>query len=130
MSEEKKEFPVDGSKIHGVEIGYTIEARLNYVFPKTIHGQIFDKEWRQVRNIRKSEDGVPDKDLFGILKIAGCFSYASAQALRWWFIAAVEKDSTAICLETRLVRHKIKFSIEDVAVEARGFVGEEKRFEP
>ena len=37
--------------------------------------------------------------------------YAAAQALRWWLHAAAEADNmSGLCLETRIISHKISYS--------------------
>jgi hypothetical protein len=73
----------------------------------------------------------------GQLEKLGLFSYESAQAMRWWFLAAAENsfvnDATPYApmrlplprpwsLETRLVRHEVKYQYAVTAVSACEFI--------
>lgn len=98
--------PVSNSSSSGD--GYSVEARCTYRDPAIIGGRAYDKEWRQVY-FDKSPIGVPERQT-SIVSMEGYHSYAAAQALRWWFIAATEVERLAgsLCIETRLVRHRIE----------------------
>ena len=101
------------------ETAYTVEARVNYPRPASIAGQIFDLRWRRVLFQKTAPDiGVPDAPSHKTLTLEhGMLSYEAAQALRWWFHAAAGHDLGMVCLETRLVSHKIVSTYEINAVE-------------
>lgn len=103
---------------NGTETAYTVEARYNYPQPTQIGGQIFDNRWREVK-FQDSAIGVPRCAPFNRRTLEhGLLGYAAAQALRWWLHAAAEADNmSGLCLETRIVSHKISYShkIETVA---------------
>ena len=95
----------------GTEIGYTVEARYNYHSPTQIGGQIFDNRWRQVK-FEQSSVGVPTCPRYQRhVAEQGMLGYAAAQALRWWLHAnAVAEQGMALCLETRIISHKITYN--------------------
>lgn len=89
---------------------YTVEARYAYHDPKVLCGQLFDNRWREVQ-FQQSPIGVPSKTW--PLDYPGYYSFDAAQALRWWFIAQAGASGEGNwCLETRLVRHRAKYSYE------------------
>lgn len=100
------------------ETAYTVEARYNYANPVQIGGQIFDNRWREVK-FQDAVIGVPRCATFRRHTLEhGMLGYAAAQALRWWLHAAAEADNmSGLCLETRIVSHRISYShkIETVA---------------
>lgn len=126
MSDEKTEFPREAIPSgSGSMQGYSVEARHNYPDPLTVGDQIFDIRWKPVR-YDKGHCGVPTRS--GTPHDAGTYGvydFAAAQALRWWLhaAAAVSKDFSGLCLETRLICHKIKFEYSVEAIEAFEHVG-------
>ncbi len=99
----------------GTDSGYTVEARYASHRPEMICGQMLDNRWSTLR-FDKAPIGVPSQTW--PVSVPGYLSFEAAQALRWWFIAQARADYRGMfCLETRLVRHKIKYSYE-VAAEA------------
>lgn len=95
---------------------YTVEARYNYHEPTTLCGQQFDNRWREVQ-FERSTIGVPSNTF--PLDLSGFYSFNAAQALRYWFLAQATMSAGAFCIETRLVRHKAKYSYE---VKAEAYV--------
>ena len=88
--------------------GYSVEARCCYHTPSIIAGVAYDSNWRRV-HFEQAQVGVPER-VTSIVSMEGYHTYAAAQALRWWFIAHSEAEHIigALCLETRLVRHRIE----------------------
>lgn len=63
--------------------------------------------------------GVPKGDVgYGHLPHTDLLPYASAQALRWWFVANAAVACRDICLQTRLVEHNATYTFKEVAVRA------------
>ena len=119
----------------GTTIGYSVEARSTSK-PTLVLGNMIGEKWTRI-SFSRGEKGVPIPgcwDGSGQLEKLGLFSYESAQAMRWWFLAAAEdsfvNDALPIripmpspwCLETRLVRHEIKYQYTVTAVSACEFV--------
>ncbi|SRR6266404_238374 len=109
------EFPKSGSSGSGSETGYSVEARYNYPQPKIIAGVIYHKDWRHVH---------PQQGVLGVpvahpqqrhIIEHGLMSYPAAQAIRWWLhaIAASEEFLGGLCLETRLIEHRISYSYKE-----------------
>lgn len=110
----------------GTIIGWTVEARYVCDGAKIINGQMFDDKWRQV-SFHNSNTGVPRGASYQNpwLTLTGRYSYEAAQALRWWFYAANNGGGMGmLCLETRLVRHKISYSY-DVEQNGAGHIADE-----
>lgn len=106
-------FPRKGSSGSGQSPAYSVEARTSDGRPTTVNGQQFYGEWRTVR-FEKFPIGVP----VGVGQEAsrhGLVSWASAQALRWWFHA---ESPVATCLQTRIVKHLINHSYTEELVGA------------
>ena len=114
----------------GVDTVYGVEARYAYPEPRIICGQVFDNRWRQVY-FKEAAGGVPINNSQQCPRAAldGLYNYEAAQALRWWFHAQAAADTfgSSICLETRLVEHKIKYTYETVAVSQHCLVSGEDR---
>ena len=90
---------------------YTVEARYASQEPRVLCGQVFDNRWREIQFQKSSTTGVPSNTW--PLDYPGYYSFEAAQALRWWFIAQAGASGEGNwCLETRLVRHKAKYSYE------------------
>ena len=117
------EFPRSGGSASGTETAYTVEARHAYYQPEVIAGHLLDLRWSRIE-CAPAHGGVPIKEgLFPFHSTLGLLSYQAAQALRWWFIAAAAKDYKHLCIETRLVEHKITYSYSEVAERACAGVG-------
>lgn len=112
---------------NGEERGYSVEARYNYTHPVQLGGQLFDNRWRQVE-FKESAIGVPPHGCFSRkLKECGLLGYAAAQALRWWLHAAADAAHGGMCLETRIISHKITYSHKIEVVGAHGHIHGEDR---
>lgn len=119
---ETGEFPREDSSSNGTLIAYTVEARACCNSPKQFGDQIFDEKWRRVVQFKNGEHSVPDRNAKWHPEITNhgeYMTYATAQAMRWWFHAVVD----GLCLETRLVKHTIKYSITRTAEEAMDVAG-------
>lgn len=84
-----------------------------------VAGRAFGPRWERVP-FDKARIGVPS---IPPVHVAGslfdsALSYAAAQALRWWFLAEAARDCSDLCLETRLVEHRCKFTWEEVQIRA------------
>jgi hypothetical protein len=110
----------------GEDSAYTVEARYAYTSPVEIAGQLFDNRWRQVV-LYEGAIGVPCEMLAKHRERFGMLGYAQAQALRWWLHAEADSFMNGLCLETRLIKHEIKYSSEAVAVSQHCVIGGEDR---
>ena len=95
----------------GTMFGYSVEGRSVFTRPETINGQIFDERWATIEFSQNPIVGVPVGPPWTEpwLRLAGLYDYASAQALRWWFHA---NSAHKLCVETRLVKHELRYSWE------------------
>jgi hypothetical protein len=124
-------YKTDRGNGSGTTVGYSVEARSTSK-PTLVLGNMIGEAWTRI-SFSRGEKGVPIPgcwDGSGQLEKLGLFSYESAQAMRWWFLAAAEdsfvNDARLIrvplpspwCLETRLVRHEIKYQYTVTAVSA------------
>lgn len=131
----EKGYKTDRGNGSGTTIGYSVEARSNS-HPTLVLGHVIGEKWTQI-SFSRGEKGVPIPgcwDGSGQLEKLGFFSYESAQALRWWFLAAAEDEfvnrAVGLCvplprpwsLETRLVRHEVKYQYTVTAVSACEFI--------
>jgi hypothetical protein len=140
-------YKTDRGNGSGTTVGYSVEARSTSK-PTLVLGNMIGEKWTRI-SFSRGEKGVPIPgcwDGSGQLEKLGLFSYESAQAMRWWFLAAAENafvnDATSIRipmpspwrLETRLVRHEVKYQYAVTAVSACEFVdnhlGPPKEAEP
>lgn len=116
MSEQ--ELNKSGSSCSGTCDGYSVEARFNYPSPEVIAGVLLDNRWRRLW-FEEGQVGVPAHGRFDRgLREAGLYTYQGAQALRWWFVCEAENSKAAgcLCLETRLVQHRVKYSMSEMPV--------------
>lgn len=122
--DSNEEFPKSGSSGSGTTTGYTVEARHNYHDPVTIGSQTFDLRWREVR-YQRGVPGVPTRS--GSPHDEGTYrtySFPAAQALRWWLHAESEAGTGfGVCLETRLIEHKIEYKYSVTAIAAHEHAG-------
>lgn len=109
--------------------GYRVQARYMYHEPKIIHGMALDERWRYI-DFPQSHVGVPrGPDYYTpMLQAAYCYSYQSAQALRWWFHAEAEREMLGgLCIDTRLVKFTIEYSHKWKPVSCHGLIGGDDR---
>ena len=118
MSELEPDYKCDKAQSSGSNMLYTVEARYAFSKPVQICGQLFDMRWSEVRFKTSAEGiGVPElKSWSQLSNVSSMYEYVAAQALRWWFHAEAAKDHSDICLETRLIKHEIKWSQTITAV--------------
>lgn len=112
-------FPMKGSSGSGSDSGFTVQARYAYPEPKDFHGQILDNRWRTL-HFQQSPIGVPAQARYAPWSgsMPGLMTYPAAEALRWWFIANAAHSFDHFCLETRIIKHEIKYSYSEEAVAA------------
>lgn len=129
-------YKTDRSSGSGTSTGYSVEARA-HCGPTIVHGKIYGPDWSVVEFRERDDDsGIPAPggyDSSGQLLNHGLLSYPSAQALRWWFHADAENDeyngmrignkrvvlrTSTVGIETRLVKHEVKYSYTITAVSA------------
>lgn len=109
---------------NGTTEGWSVEGRSVFLRAEEINGQLFDERWQRVQFI-KGPIGVPNNSWDEPwLSRMGLHSYAAAQALRWWFHANADLSA---CLETRLVRHRVKYSVASERVDEHCLIGGEDR---
>lgn len=127
---ETDALPRKGANGSGTETAYTVEARMEYHSPKQINGQLFDNRWRRVSftalPAHLAHMGVPGAGGMMAAKL-DLYSYTQAQALRWWFHANADATFDGICLETRLVKHSVKYSYESTVESAHAVIGSDDR---
>lgn len=113
------EFPKPRSSGSGTEVGWSVEARYAFMRPEEIAGHLLDERWQTIEFAKCSPGcGVPTVPSFSKQREqSGLLSYPAAQALRWWLHAIADVDFK-VCLETRLVRHDIRYQSECTAVSA------------
>lgn len=122
MNEENKKELEEGYKKEktsgsGTTYGYTVEVRVGSMTePKIIAGSIVSRQWGQL-NLDKGETiGVPAKKRdFGMFE-HGLMSHNQAQAMRYWFEAIADNESSWGSIETRLVCHSYNYSYKVEAV--------------
>lgn len=123
QAQQQGEFPKKGASHNGDTIGYTVEVRYSYHQPQMVAGMLLGKEWQRL-SVEKAMPpfGVPisapwNSAIFGML---GLYDYPAAQALRWWFHANAHAGSLgAICLESRIVAHRVRYSMSEEPVSER-----------
>lgn len=125
-SPEEDVWPKRGSSHSSTSDGWKVEARLAYHTPTQVAGMLLDLRWRQV-HFDKSPVGVPGERYPNFLVMAGLLTYQQAQALRWWFIAEAQHQSSSLCLETRLIKCRLKASYEYEEVSSHAVIGGDDR---
>lgn len=116
---KEQEFPQKGSSMSGTDFGYQVQARYNFHTPKQFGDIVLDQRWRTLY-FQKSPIGVPVAgELQWYLRPCQCMSFQAAQALRWWFVADAEASDLlgSMCLETRLLKVRVKYSTESEILE-------------
>lgn len=120
-------FPQKGSSGSGDDILYSVQARLAYHDARLICGHLLDLRWKTLY-FEKSPIGVPAARPFRFGAMAtGLLSYQAAQALRWWFLAEAETNFSCLCVETRLVEHRVSYSYSSEAIRAVAPIGSDDR---
>jgi len=119
----------DGEKMSsqsGTCEGYSVEARSAFTSAEVINGQLFDERWSMVRFNDNSPIGVPRGPVWSERWLAACglYDYAAAQSLRWWFHA---QSAHKLCLETRLVKHTITYSVDSKRISEHVLITGEDR---
>jgi len=123
------EFPKKGSSGTGTDRAYTVEARFVHHYPKQAGKQVFDQRWQRV-SFDTGYPGVPIGYMFDAnAQRHGLMTYACVEAMRWWFLAALEAHEVcgSLCWETRIVSHDVKYSHSEEAINAFGIVTDGKR---
>ena len=95
----------------GTAFGYSFEARYNYHTPTTIGGIALNNRW-QVIGHTDAKIGIPRHRFRRFeLEATHLLERNEAEGLRWWFICLADATETcgSLCLETRVVEHKIKY---------------------
>jgi len=128
------DYKADRSNGSGTKIGYTVEARSPHG-PTLVNGNMIGDKWVKLE-FSRGDKGVPNPgcyDSSGQMINCGLYSYASAQALRWWFHAAAEDEVVSNNLPlkipmprfgilTRIVRHEIKYQYTITATSAHQII--------
>lgn len=113
--DKTQEGPSGSGTIHG----YTFEIRTTFE-PFEIGDVMVTGEWKTVHHVSVRDCGVPARsyafepgmDYFGLV------SLVVAQALRWQFMAVIDAQRiTSLCIETRIVKHQIKYKLSCEQVE-------------
>lgn len=118
-------FPNKGSNASGTCLAYSVEARVASYEPRVIGGNLMDTRWRRVSmDIAKAGVPVRGLTLFPVFPTLGLLPYQAAQALRWWFLAQAEAEFSCLCVETRLVEHKVEYSYSETSERACSVIGE------
>lgn len=124
----ESEFPKKGTSGSGTDTGYTVEARYTGSQGSVvIDGVIYTAKWTRLHP-KESPIGVPPHHRYSAwLRQCGLMSYPAAQAIRWWFHAIADVDFKNLCLETRIIKHKVEYSFSEEAVSEHCIVGGEDR---
>lgn len=110
------------SSMSGTETAWSVEARSSGGRPVDCgNGFILDAEWRPVPLV-ECHGGVPGDTLMGTGRLLGLLSYQAAQALRWWFLANMNKINR-FSAETRLVCHKVTYELKSEVVGSEEAIG-------
>lgn len=127
--EKESEYPKDGQSHSGTTNGYSVQARYNYPEPKQFGDIILHREWKTIYFPKSNTIGVPTgNSLDWAANQLGLLSYPAAQALRWWFHANAEAEILgSLCLETRIVKHKVEYSIKEQKVSDHQYIGGDDR---
>ena len=110
----------------GTEEAWTVEARNTGNAPQVVGNQTFDNRWRQVEFVESSV-GVPSARRYSQASLHGLLTYPAAQALRWWVHAQADIDYQGILVETRLVKHLLRYEFNIEAVSAHALIGSDDR---
>lgn len=116
-AEAVSEFPIKGQSGSGSTLGYSVEARSTFSRPQPFGEIVLDERWLRIY-FPKGPIGVPAENRFTSTGLRECslLPYASAEALRWWFLAEIEKGIGGMCVETRIVQHQVKYQYSEEIV--------------
>lgn len=116
-------FPSKGTNGSGTDSAFSVQARMAYWEPKEICGHLLDTRWRTI-HFQQSPIGVPTQARYCPwgASLQGLMTYQAAEALRWWFMAQAAHSFDHLCLETRIVKHKVTYSFSEEAVGAGAVV--------
>lgn len=124
MSDEST-YPKKGSSGSGSYDAWSVEARYNALRPKVFGDVLLDNRWTKFA-FHKSEHGIPAGPRFKFardeLELLG---YSAAQALRWGLHAHADVNYEGALLETRLIKHVVKYSYSSEAISEHAYVGGE-----
>ena len=129
---QPSEFPRKESSHNGTNIGYTVEVRYTGHKPAIINDMVLGKEWQRPKfdAVQPPIPGVPtarpwNAALFSML---GLYDYSAAEALRWWFHANADATGIgAMCVESRIVAHRVKYSMSEEAISEHSIISGEDR---
>lgn len=126
--ETTDEFPKVGSSGSGHETAYSVEIRCTSRSPRPLGKLLIDNRWQAV-SFDESPNGIPaGSTYYFVSRHLRLFGYPAAQALRWWLHAQADSEiGGSLCLETRLIKHEIKYSYSEEAVSAHVPIGGEDR---
>ena len=126
---EPSEFPKKEQSGSGTEEAWSVEARFMYIEPRQFGKQLFDQRWKKVLFDRGEPLGVPSgpPSVLNVRDACDLYGYQAAQALRWWFHANAAAGWQDGCLETRLVKHRLKYEFSSFAESAHATIGGEDR---
>lgn len=132
MTDDKYAPPIDNwprstNSGRGNSTGYSVEGRMAYARPAVLMGQVFDTRWAQIEFNNKAKIGVPSRSEHLIdPAIYELLDFAAAQALMWWFRAAIEADQgNSSCFETRIVEHEITYEFKVTATGVKTVIGKQ-----
>lgn len=108
----------------GTTVGYSVEARCSCREPKKVGDIILHDKWQRI-HFNKGFPGVPQPKVHLYeLERAGLLGYQTAQALRWWFHAELEREILGgLCIESRLVKHQVEYSYKSTAISQHEIIG-------
>ena len=101
----------------GTETFYTVECRCPGSRPIVVLGQAITSDWLPVQ-VDRGPVGVPVSADWRNIATQGHYTYAAAQAIRWWFLAEAERCRLGMFVETRLVKHETNYMSLTTAVAA------------
>ena len=126
----KSEFPEKGQSGSGTEEAWSVQARFMYSEPRQFGNQLFDQRWKTVHFDRVTPPlGVPSghPSVLNVRDACGLYGYQAAQALRWWFHANAAVNWQDGCLESRLIKHSLKYEFSSAAESAHALIGGDDR---
>lgn len=128
-TDKENEYPKKGQSQSGTNHAYSVQARYDYPEPKVFGDIILHKEWKTIYFPKSRDVGVPTGNALDWAgNQMGLMSYQAAQALRWWFHANAEAEILgSLCLETRIVKHKVEYSIKEEAISDHEYIGGDDR---
>jgi hypothetical protein len=118
QEQAKGEFPKTPQSHSGTTFAWSVEVRCVLSRPCKVGNSLIGTAW-QTMTFPEGHGGVPDGPRYLFKgRDFGLLSYPAAQAMRWWFLAEAALEHLHYNLETRLVKHEIKYSESATPVEA------------